>query len=74
MGNALAHKIIKRLEAIREANNGFKPELQRWKDVTVTTHGGRQTIHVSQASFGDMYDDELVQTFEMIVKRSSKLM
>ncbi len=59
-------RIIKRLEEIKEKENGFKRGTMRWDGFHVDTEN---KTHISEIDFNAIQDDLLVILFERIIRR-----
>lgn len=59
-------RIIKRLEEIKEKENGFKKGTMRWDRFHVDTEN---KSHISEIDFKEVADDVLLILFERIIRR-----
>jgi hypothetical protein len=61
--------ILKRLEDIKKAQNGFPTSLMRWQKFK-----GPNDTPLKDVIFDSIPDEELIQLFERVVRQCSKQM
>jgi len=70
--------IESRMTEIRENNRGFQKSTMRWKnfDVVITdeVEETSDTYHVSEIHWGWLSDEELLDLYERLIRRLSKVM
>ena len=57
--------ILKRIEEIRKVENGFSPDVQRWRNFS---HGVEHK-HLKDIKFEELPDAELLFLFERLLRR-----
>lgn len=62
MGNDIRGLVIKRMLQFKSVD-GFSKHLMRWAECYINK------VHVSEVDFTLLSDDNLVNTFEMIIKK-----
>ena len=64
---AMRELILKRIEEIRKAENGFPTSLMRWRDFI----HGTEHKHLKDVNFEELPDHELLFLFERLIRRRS---
>jgi len=59
--------ILKRIEEIRKAENGFPTSVMRWQNFT----HGIEKKHLKDINFAELPDNELLFLFERLIRRWS---
>lgn len=59
--------ILKRIEEIRKAENGFPVSVMRWRNFT----HGIEHKHLKDVNFEELPDHELLFLFERLIRRCS---
>ena len=63
--------VLKHIEDIRKAENGFSKQLMRWQNFTI----GDEKIHISKFDFNTVKDEEeLLSLYERIIRQKYKSM
>ena len=68
MDNA-CQRIMERIKEIREYEQGFDPSTMRWGRIYFQGEFIREKTHISEVDFGRTTQTELVNLFELILRR-----
>lgn len=64
---AMRELILKRIEEIRKAENGFPTSVMRWQNFS----HGTEKKHLKDVKFEELPDNELLFLFERLIRRCS---